>query len=230
MIAKPFTKCVYALHLGFVNAFLIDDGGLTLIDTGIASSSRPILQAIRELGRNPSDVRRILVTHCHTDHTGSLAELKRLTGAGVYMHALDAALVRAGRASRPVQATSKLFGALMGAAMNRGEAKITAAPVDFELQDGQEIGGSGLCAIHTPGHTAGHLAFLWPHEGGVLFAGDAASHMFKLGLSPIYEDPSEGRRSLAKIAALKFGAVGFSHGKNMGQEAAAQFARLAAGR
>jgi glyoxylase-like metal-dependent hydrolase (beta-lactamase superfamily II) len=229
MIAKSITEHVYALPLGFVNAFMIDDDGLTLIDTGITRSSQKILQAISELGHNASDVRRILVTHCHGDHTGSLAELGQLTGAGVYMHARDAALVRAGQASRPVKATSGLFGTLMGAAVNRGESKITAASVDFELQDGQEVGNGGLRAIHTPGHTSGHLAFLWPQEGGVLFVGDAASHMLKLGLSPIYEDPQEGRRSLAKLAALKFDIVCFSHGKPMGKEAAALLARLAAG-
>ena len=34
----------------------------------------------------------------------------------------------------------------------------------------------GLQVIHTPGHCAGQVAFLWPREGGVLFVGDAAAN------------------------------------------------------
>ncbi len=53
MVAKQVVAGVYALSLGPVNAFLIDDDGLTLIDTGVPGSSDAILQAVRELGRQP---------------------------------------------------------------------------------------------------------------------------------------------------------------------------------
>ncbi len=103
MVAKQVVAGVYALSLGPVNAFLIDDDGLTLIDTGVPGSSDAIHQAVRELGRQPSDIRRILVTHCHADHSGSLAALVRATDAPAYMHPEDAALVRAGKAGRPMK-------------------------------------------------------------------------------------------------------------------------------
>src|SRR5712692_7574268 len=63
-----------------VNTYLVDAGGLTLIDTAINSSAGAILAAIEKIGRRPADVQRIVVTHCHPDHYGSLAELKRRTG------------------------------------------------------------------------------------------------------------------------------------------------------
>jgi glyoxylase-like metal-dependent hydrolase (beta-lactamase superfamily II) len=231
MIAKPIVPGIYMIPISIVNAFLIDDNGLTLIDTGIAGSSTRILQAVNELGKSPADVRRILITHCHSDHSGSLAELKRLTGATVYMHALDAALVRNGQSSRPTHPSPGLLGTLMGAFMNRGgPSQVAAAEVDVELEDGQEINGtSGLRTVYTPGHTAGHVVFVWPKEGGVLFVGDAASHMLRLGYSPIYEDPEEGRRSLAKIADLKFGIACFAHGKPILKDAVAQFAQFRSG-
>ena len=48
-------------------------GGLVLVDTGFARSSVRIGTAIRDLGRAPGDVRAIVVTHLHGDHTGTLA-------------------------------------------------------------------------------------------------------------------------------------------------------------
>ena len=62
----------------------------------------------------------------------------------------------------------------------------------------------GLQVIHTPGHCAGQVAFLWPGEGGVLLVGDAAANTF--GASPVdldcAEDLALGKRMLAKLAAL----------------------------
>ena len=60
--------------------------------------------------------------------------------------------------------------------------------VAHEVSDGDVLPFDGLRAIHTPGHTAGHLALLLPREGGVLFVGDAASNMLHAGLSPLNED------------------------------------------
>ena len=232
MIVKPIVPHVYTIPLGFVNAFLIDDNGLTLIDTGTPGSSGKILQAIRELGRQPSDVRRILVTHCHADHTGSLAVVKRLTHAAVYMHPLDAALVRNGQAGRSLQFALGPFSPLARVVMSRrSTTTVEAARIDVELQHGQEIDGvSGLRAVHTPGHTAGHLVYLWRKEGGVLFLGDGAFHVLRLGYPPIFEDRAEAKRSLAKIAGLTFATACFAHGGPILKDAAGQFAGLVHGK
>ena len=73
MPAKLIFPGVYALGLGPVNAFLIDDGtALTLIDTGYGKDDVKILAAVQELGRSPGDIKNIVVTHCHPDHAGGL--------------------------------------------------------------------------------------------------------------------------------------------------------------
>ena len=95
--------------------------------------------------------------------------------------------------------------------------------VEHEVGDGEELPFAGLRAVHTPGHTAGHLALLLPRDGGVLFVGDAASNMTRLDMGPIFEDPTEGRRSLAKLAALEFEVACFSHGRPIRARAAARF-------
>ena len=102
MTIKQIIPGVYQIGLRIVNAFLVDHGELTLIDTGTSSSTEKILQSLNEIGRQPQDTQHILVTHLHGDHTGSLAALKDLSGAQAYMHPLDADLVRKGLTMRSV--------------------------------------------------------------------------------------------------------------------------------
>ena len=58
------------------NVYLLVDDDLTLVDTGLPGRADLILEQIEELGYSPSDVKRIIITHHHADHTGSLAALK----------------------------------------------------------------------------------------------------------------------------------------------------------
>lgn len=66
---------VYQIDLGVVNCYLIDEHGLTLIDTGYAKDSPNILKAIRQVGKQPADLRQIILTHLHPDHAGGAATL-----------------------------------------------------------------------------------------------------------------------------------------------------------
>src|SRR3954463_12228258 len=60
-------------RLGAVNAFLVvEDDGLTLVDTMLPKSQDAILAAARELG---APIARIALTHAHGDHVGSLDAL-----------------------------------------------------------------------------------------------------------------------------------------------------------
>jgi glyoxylase-like metal-dependent hydrolase (beta-lactamase superfamily II) len=214
---------VWEIPLGFVNAFLVDsEAGLVLIDTGVPGSAKRILEAIGQIGRQPADLRHILVTHCHADHAGGLAELKRHTDATAVMHPDDAAMVRAGRCLRPLHPSPGLLGAIFSRLARRlAPSAIEPAEVEHELRDGETF--AGLRAIHVPGHCLGQLAFLWPHHGGVLFAADAADHVLGLSLSPLYEDLPEGLRSLSKLARLDFSVACFGHGRPIPRDASSQF-------
>lgn len=228
MTARPVVPGLFEVSLGFVNAFLLEkDDGLALIDTGIPGGGPKILEAVRSLGRGPSDVRQILVTHCHGDHAGGLAELKRATGAPASMHTVDAALVRSGHCLRPLTPAPGLVNAIVSRILLRSARdELPAAEIEQEIQDGETLPiAGGLRAIHAPGHCAGQLAFLWPRHGGVLLAADAAASVFGLGLSPFYEDLAEGERTLAKLAALDFEVACFGHGRPIRGGAAAKFRR-----
>ena len=94
-----------------------------LVDTGVARSAARIGAAIRDLGRAPGDVRAIVLTHLHRDHTGALAEVKSRTGAEVWMHPADAALVREGVFVRPLEPGRALCGAPSRASATAGRRR-----------------------------------------------------------------------------------------------------------
>jgi glyoxylase-like metal-dependent hydrolase (beta-lactamase superfamily II) len=221
---------VYRIGLGGVNAFLFEtgDGGLVLVDTGIREAARAIGLAIRHLGYAPGDVRGIVITHLHGDHVGGLATVKEKTGAEVWMHPLDAAQVREGVAFRALQpGPGAVRSGLVHAIefRERGGRLRPAIAVEHEVGDGETLPWEGVLALHTPGHTAGHLALLLPRQGGVLFVGDAATNIGRLSWAPIYEDVTEGERSLRRLAALDFEVAAFAHGSTMKSGAAARFRR-----
>ena len=88
-----------------------------------------------------ADRARILLTHGHADHAGAAVRLADETGAAIHAPA--------------------------------GVHAYGVERVDVVLEDGDEVSTDAgvLTAIHTPGHTPEHLAFLW-REGKALFAGD----------------------------------------------------------
>jgi glyoxylase-like metal-dependent hydrolase (beta-lactamase superfamily II) len=215
---------LWQINLGPVNAFLLDAGELTLIDTGLPENAAKITAAIESLGKKTTDLKHIIVTHCHPDHAGGLAAIRRASQARVYMHATDAAMVRVGNGKRPLTAAPGLIRHILFRLFVAGRSgAIEPCSIDCEVADGAELPiAGGLRAIHAPGHCAGQLVFLWPRRG-VLFAADAASNMPRLGLSLGYEDLELGLRSLAKLAALDFEIACFGHGAPITTNASARF-------
>jgi glyoxylase-like metal-dependent hydrolase (beta-lactamase superfamily II) len=226
MAARQITKHVFRVSLGMVNVFLIVlPEGLTLVDAGTQGSFDRIARAVRGLGRPPEEITDIVVTHCHADHTGGLAKAAEATGARVWMHPADAALVRAGGASRPWKpAPGSLTGLLARPFAGKGTSSVVAVSAEGEVVDGQEIpAAGGLLPLWTPGHTEGHVVYLWPRDGRVLFVGDAATRMLRLRPGPIYEDYERGLESLRTLARLDFEVACFSHGRPLAGGASAAF-------
>jgi len=164
------------------NVYLVvSKDGLTLVDSGMPGNAKTILAAITAIGREPSGLRHILLTHSDPDHSGSAAHLKDLTGALVAIHEQDAPAL-AGRRPRRTDGT----GAARMRSSNIARVGHNLAmrlvfklsgrfrdfrPVDADilLKDGDTI--SGLRVMHVPGHTAGSIALY--REDGVVFSGDA---------------------------------------------------------
>ena len=88
---------------GRVRAYLIETNGeLSLVDTLFENDGRGVLDAIRRLGRKPSDLKRIVLTHAHRSHLGGLAALKRETGAAVLAHEWEADIISGDRPAQSV--------------------------------------------------------------------------------------------------------------------------------
>lgn len=226
VMLQPIGPGHWQLDVGGVNVSIIDHGSLTLIDTGTPGSEITIVKALETLKRRVTDVGRIVVTHCHPDHAGGIAALKRLSGATVLMHPIDAALVRRGQCLRHMKPAPGLLRALAFRLVARRTAgSIEPAIIEEELDDGAEIdlGSLGtLRAVHVPGHCAGQIALLWP-ERGLLFAADAAVNVVRLTPCLAYENYHEGMRSLQRLAALKFESACFGHGEAILAGADSQF-------
>jgi glyoxylase-like metal-dependent hydrolase (beta-lactamase superfamily II) len=212
---------LHQISLGFVSTYLIEsDDGLMLIDTGIGGSEIKILAAMQALGKQPGELRHIILTHLHGDHTGGLAALKQATGAAIYAHALEAPAIHAGQTMRPIQPGPGLMSKLMVRSMMKApRPNLPGVSVEHELQDGDSLPG-GWQVIHTPGHTGGHISL---KRDDILILGDAATRWLRLGGPPLFEDYAEAQRSLQKLARLDFEMACFSHGKPILNGAAIKF-------
>ncbi len=148
-------------RFGMVNVYLVpEEDGLTLIDTALPRSGKAIRAAADRLG---APIRRIVLTHAHGDHVGSLDELAAaLPGVEVLISARDARLLAKDKALDAGEERGKLRGGFPGA---RTRPTGTLTP-------GERVGS--LEVVANPGHTPGHVALLDTRDGTV-FCGDTFS-------------------------------------------------------
>ena len=199
---------------GHVHAFLLDHGNeLSLVDTLFESDGRLVLDAIRRLGRQPRDLKRIAITHGHRSHLGGIAALKHHSGATVHAHEWEADIIAG---DRPAQAVSilprqsvKLIPFQLGLWL--GRPKHRPCPVDQLLADGDSFGP--LQVLHARGHSPGHLAFWWPDKQFAI-VGDAVATWPELcpGWHAFNLNKHQHHRSLQRLAALEANLVGVGHG------------------
>ena len=232
MAVEEIVPGLHRILKGYSNAYAIEDkDGLTLIDTGPPQRAPRVAARLRELDRSIADVRTILITHHHSDHTGSLNDMVRLTGATVYVHQADAPVVR-GTRPPPGPNRAKVAGRTLGPLiMKLKSSRADPAGVDHELVEGQELDvAGGIRVLHTPGHTAGQTSFLWNPHGGVLIAGDAAGARGNRVAPPVgvmfgmfTEDIDEAKRSFRRLADLEFEVAVFGHGNPITERASEVF-------
>jgi glyoxylase-like metal-dependent hydrolase (beta-lactamase superfamily II) len=208
------------------NVFLLIDNGITVVDTGLSGRALSILKEVRRLGYKTSDVTSIILTHHHTDHVGSLAELKKATGARVMAHTADAPYID-GTLPQPGPARPKWL-ARMLSPFDRMWASIPAG-VDKLLNDSDELPVlGGIRVLHTPGHTPGSICLFVPQEKLVI-VGDLLTNRFRPSPpSRIFTvDMVQEVNSIKKLARLDFDIIAFGHGKPILREARQAVSRLA---
>ncbi|MEF8887037.1 MAG: MBL fold metallo-hydrolase [Haloarculaceae archaeon] len=148
-MVTTLTDDVWWVDLQGTNAFLVDDGALTLVDAGMPWHSSRLARAISQVG-SVGDIERVLVTHFDIDHVGGLGRLGGLD-ATVYVGVEDAPYLRSEK--RPPWDNQK------GLLQRALDVTRTTPDVPIEpVEDGDTVGS--FTAYHTPGHTPGHTAFV----------------------------------------------------------------------
>ncbi|MEJ2731431.1 MAG: MBL fold metallo-hydrolase [Deltaproteobacteria bacterium] len=175
----------------FVFAYLIFGDRICIIDSGVAGSEAVVLDYIKNAGRDPREISRIIFTHSHADHIGAGPALKKRTGCKTAAH-IDAKPwienVDRQYAQRPVGNFYDLVGG--------------PVDIDWGLKDGDrvDLGGGGTLEIfHTPGHSKGSISLLY-NKDRALFTGDAVP---KPKTVPIYEDVAVSIGSIKKLKQIK---------------------------
>jgi glyoxylase-like metal-dependent hydrolase (beta-lactamase superfamily II) len=211
---------VFASLLGVSSMFLVEHRGvLTVIDTGSPyTSTTRILRAVRKMGRNPENLRQIVLTHCHGDHAGQAKRLQEATGATVVAGRDDVGVIE-GRDPYPGPK------GLIPHAVYGRFGTYTRLTVDRAVAEREEIDG-GLVVIPTPGHTAGHVSVFAP-DLETLFIGDTIWSLGPVRPSwrPFTQDPARNQESIERLADLPTRRVHPGHGTPFGGEHIARLAR-----
>lgn len=147
---------------GLVNVYLVQEAdGFTLVDTGLSGMEKAVFA---EAARTGLPLKRILLTHAHVDHVGSLDALVKTGVAELAIGAREARMLP----KKPAQDLSLEPGEVQ-CPVKGGFPGVDARPTHL-LTDGELYGS--LRAIATPGHTPGHFSYL-DERDGTLYSGDA---------------------------------------------------------
>jgi metallo-beta-lactamase class B len=197
--ARRLVGNIHYVGASGISSFLITTpAGHILLDTGFEDTVPLIQRSVEQLGFKVGDIKLILGSHAHNDHTGGHALMKKLTGAAIVSSAADARLLETGGDDdfSPYPKALMLY---------------TPVKADRIVRDGESVslGGVTLTAHLTPGHTRG--ATTWTME--VDDAGTKRRVVFFSslsiveGTSLVRQPPYPGivddfRTSLAKLQAL----------------------------
>ena len=180
---------------------LTTPNGHVVVDTGTGLSIEAILAEARRYGLDPTRIAWILLTHAHADHAG---------GAAAWRRALPGARIAAAAAIVPWLAAADEDATSLGRARAAGlypaGYRLEPVEVDRPLTADQTLVLADLTftAISSPGHAAGHVAYLVDVDGArTLFSGDALFPGGRILLQDTWDcDLQAALRSVERLASL----------------------------
>lgn len=208
-----------------ISLILDEVNGPTLVDSGMPGQKGEIDAALTEAGTRAPDLQRIIVTHQDIDHTGSLQNLVRQSGARVLAHPSDEPYIDG--TLRPL----KLFPQVLEQRPQLREAfeRFEPTTIDEQIRDGDSLDlAGGVRVLFTPGHTPGHIS-LYLDRPGILISGDAltADNGRLMGPNPqATPDLSTAWESVRSLARLDVNTVICYHGGVVSEDAKGQLERV----
>jgi glyoxylase-like metal-dependent hydrolase (beta-lactamase superfamily II) len=189
---------VHRIEHAYVNVYLVtdDEGRVLVVDTGLPATWNLLGEALRELGRRPSDIAAVVLTHAHFDHTGSAAAFRTRLGVPIWLHEEDFTIAAHPyryahenvRAAYPFRYPASLR--ILASMTVAGALRVRGVRGLLHAEPGATLPVPGAPrVIFTPGHTYGHCALHLP-DRDVLLTGDALVTL----------DPYTGRRGPQIIA------------------------------
>lgn len=182
--------------------------GLVLIDAGMDSDGADVHIGLREMKATPDEIRAVLLTHWHNDHAAGAHALHSLTGTPVYYHRGDEPFYtgRAGATGVRRWLSDQIpeWGVFVLAKGLLGEATPRAVIAQHFVED-RELILDDFEVITTPGHTPGHVCYLYK-PAKALFAGDALAVIrgrIRFMARPVTPDIDKARASLEKCLELQ---------------------------
>ncbi|NLE80260.1 MAG: MBL fold metallo-hydrolase [Rhodococcus sp.] len=161
--------------------------GLVLVDAGWDDDNawNGLTTGLSEIGYSVQDVEGVVLTHFHPDHVGLCGRVRESSGAWIAMHEDDFSQFEEMTAARDDEFWRFHRENLIAAGAGRSDVAAyelvdapqspttTASKPDRILTDDQRITltGRDLRAVHTPGHTPGHVCF-YLESADVMFTGD----------------------------------------------------------
>jgi glyoxylase-like metal-dependent hydrolase (beta-lactamase superfamily II) len=176
--------------------YLIDTGqGLVLVDPSFDSWQEDLLGEVHQLGYDPSQVKWVLLTHCHIDHSQSCHT----------WHARGAKIVVGDADAHPVETCNALVATWVEP---EAQGHCTPSPVDQHVYDGDELvfGNVTLHAVSTPGHTPGSVCYHLARDGkNIMISGDIVLHNGRHAwMGNPYANWNQYLASLGKLADFTF--------------------------
>jgi glyoxylase-like metal-dependent hydrolase (beta-lactamase superfamily II) len=179
MLHQHAAEGIHRIDEASTNWYLVEDGGrLTVVDTGFPRSWDTLQHALRALGRSPSDIDAVVLTHAHFDHMGFAERARTKLGVPVWAHEREVPVTEHPwrfdhERSRLLYARHPGFLKVFAAMGAKGALWVKGAKAVRTYGDDEQLDVPGRPrVVFTPGHTHGHCALHFPERGAVI-AGDA---------------------------------------------------------
>ncbi|HWL64933.1 MAG TPA: MBL fold metallo-hydrolase [Actinomycetota bacterium] len=218
------TEGVFRLGSPYVNFYAIEEGGrLTIVDGGASGYWDEIPRLLAATKLAITDIAAVVLTHSHGDHTGCVERLQAESGADVFIHtAEEAVLTGREKQAAPSGAAGALL-SLQGLKMiahmltNGGMKSTTLSTVETYTEDEVlDVPGKPR-VVYTPGHSKGHSA-LFVEQRDALFTGDALVTRDLRGrtgprMMDINVDHAGARRALDRFEGIEAALLLPGHGE-----------------